>query len=106
VRRGLNFTLTTTFGDLDLLGEITGGGAYEALVDHSTPVAAFGVEVRCLNLDVLIRTKRAAGGPRISTRSRSWRRCSRRGRGTDVSPHRPRPDRRSTPATTFGGTLG
>jgi len=25
VRRGLNFTLTTTLGDLDLLGEVTGG---------------------------------------------------------------------------------
>ena len=26
VRRGLNFTLTTTLGDIDLLGEIAGGG--------------------------------------------------------------------------------
>jgi hypothetical protein len=64
VRRGLNFTLTTSFGDLDLLGEITGGGSYDALVEHSTPIAVFGVEVRCLNLDRLIHVKRAAGRPK------------------------------------------
>ena len=62
--RGLNFTLTTSFGDLDLLGEITGGGAYEALLPQSTNVAAFGVEVRCLNLEPLIHVKRAAGRPK------------------------------------------
>jgi hypothetical protein len=64
VRKGLNFTLTTSFGDLDLLGEITGGGAYEALQPQSTWVAAFGVEVLCLNLEPLIHVKRAAGRPK------------------------------------------
>jgi predicted nucleotidyltransferase len=64
VRRGLNFTLTTRFGDLDLLGEITGGGPYEALLPQSTTIAAFGVEVRCLNLEPLIHVKRAAGRPK------------------------------------------
>ncbi len=29
---GLNFTLTTTIGDLDLLGEVAGGGSYEQLL--------------------------------------------------------------------------
>lgn len=64
IHRGLNFTLTTGFGDIDLLGEITGGGGYEALVSHSTIVAAFGLEVRCLDLDLLIHVKRAAGRPK------------------------------------------
>jgi predicted nucleotidyltransferase len=64
VRRGLNFTLTTRFGDLDLLGEITGGGPYEALLPQSTTIAALGVEVRCLNLEPLIHVKRAAGRPK------------------------------------------
>lgn len=64
VRKGLNFTLTTTFGDLDLLGEITGGGRYEALLPDATPIAAFGIEVRCLNLEPLIHVKRAAGRPK------------------------------------------
>lgn len=30
--RGLNFTLVTALGDLDLLGEIIGGGRYEDLL--------------------------------------------------------------------------
>lgn len=64
IRRGLNFTLTTAFGDLDVLGEVTGGGGYDALVLRSRPVAAFGVEVRCVELECLIQLKRAAGRPR------------------------------------------
>jgi predicted nucleotidyltransferase len=64
VRRGLNFTLTTMLGDLDLLGEIVGGGTYEDLLPHSRPVAAFGVESSCVNLARLIHLKRAAGRPR------------------------------------------
>jgi predicted nucleotidyltransferase len=50
--------------ETDLLGDITGGGAYDALLADTTPVAAFGLEVRCLNLDRLIRVKRAAGRPK------------------------------------------
>lgn len=62
--RGLNFTLTTTVGDIDLFGEIPGGGPYEALVEHTISVDLFGYDCRCLALDWLIRTKRAAGRPR------------------------------------------
>jgi len=64
VRRGLNFTLTTDIGDLDLLGEITGGGAYEALAPSTTIIRAFDIECRLLNLDRLIEVKRAAGRPK------------------------------------------
>jgi predicted nucleotidyltransferase len=64
LRRGLNFTLTTAIGDLDLLGEVTGGGNFEALLAHSSPVQAFGIECLCLNLDKLIQVKRAAGRPK------------------------------------------
>src|SRR5690606_8571642 len=32
IQAGLNFTLTTALGDLDLLGEVTGGGTYEQLL--------------------------------------------------------------------------
>ncbi len=61
LRAGLNFTLTTSAGDLDLLGEIPGGGTYEELLPDTVPVELFGHDVRCLDLDALIRTKRAAG---------------------------------------------
>ena len=64
LRAGLNFTLTTTAGALDLLGEIPGGGRYEDLLPHTIVVELFGYDVRCLDLDCLIRTKRAAGRPR------------------------------------------
>lgn len=62
--RGLNFTLTTTVGSLDILGEIVGGGSYEALRAHSTVMRIFRRDVRVLNLDALIRAKRAAGRPK------------------------------------------
>src|SRR6516165_6625971 len=32
IKAGLNFTLSTTLGDLDLLGEVSGGGGYEQLL--------------------------------------------------------------------------
>ena len=31
--RGLNFTLVTSIGDIDLLGEILGGGSYRDLCE-------------------------------------------------------------------------
>ena len=61
---GLNFTLTTDLGDLDLLGEITGGGGFEALLKDSIPVELFGMECRILSLEKLIEVKRAAGRPK------------------------------------------
>lgn len=64
VERGLNFTLTTTIGDIDLLGEIIGGGDYEALVPHTVNVDIFGCRCRCLDLPGLIRAKRATGRPK------------------------------------------
>jgi hypothetical protein len=64
IRNGLNFTLTTSFGDLDLIGEATGGGGYEDLLPHSREVSGFGARFRLLNLDKLIVLKRAVGRPR------------------------------------------
>jgi predicted nucleotidyltransferase len=64
VRNGLNFTLVTAFGDLDLLGEVSGVGGYADLLPHSKEVEAFGVRCRRANLDRLIQMKRAAGRPK------------------------------------------
>jgi hypothetical protein len=64
VLRGLNFTLTTDLGPIDLLGEIAGGGTYELLVADTVTVTAFGVQVLCLGLRKLIEVKRAAGRPK------------------------------------------
>lgn len=64
LRRGLNFTLTTPFGDLDLLGEIAGGGTYDNLLPHAVTISVFGRELQCLGLSELIQAKRAAGRPK------------------------------------------
>ena len=61
VRRGLNFALTTTAGPLDLLGELTGVGTYQAVYEASGDVPLYGATYRCINLDALIVSKRAAG---------------------------------------------
>lgn len=61
---GLNFTLTTSLGDIDLLGEITGGGRYENLLPDSAEVTVFKVKCYCLKLEKLIHVKRAAGRPK------------------------------------------
>jgi predicted nucleotidyltransferase len=64
IRAGLNFTLTTSLGDLDLFGEISGGETYERLLEHSMVIEALGVSFRCVDLPALIRIKEAAGRPK------------------------------------------
>lgn len=64
LRRGLNFTLTTTIGDLDLLGEVAGGGTFEALADFVETKTAFDLALPCVTLEKLIVLKRAAGRPK------------------------------------------
>jgi predicted nucleotidyltransferase len=64
IRSGLNFTLTTELGDIDLLGEVAGGETYNDLLLHSFDVEAFGVRFKCLDLPTLIRIKEAAGRPK------------------------------------------
>jgi hypothetical protein len=64
LRRGLNFTLTSKLGDVDLLGEIVGGGGYAELKSHCVSMELFGVPCLVLGLDKLIEVKRAAGRPK------------------------------------------
>jgi len=64
IHRGLNFTLTTRLGDIDLLGEMVGGGTYDQVVPHAEELIVFGRRVFVLSLPALIRAKRAAGRPK------------------------------------------
>jgi len=64
LQAGLNFTLTTTAGDIDLLGEVTGGGRYEDIEPHTIRARIYERETLIIDLPWLIRTKRAAGRPR------------------------------------------
>lgn len=64
VQKGLNFTLTTTRGALDLFGEIVGGGGYEQLLAGTIQIEVGGQKCLCLGLERLIQVKRAAGRPK------------------------------------------
>lgn len=64
IQNGLNFTLTTSLGALDLLGEVVGGGDYEQLKPHTIKIEVGGAECLCLSLERLIEVKRAAGRPK------------------------------------------
>ncbi len=58
---GLNFTLSTDAGDLDLMGEISGVGTYEEAVADAETMELHGREVSVMSLAALERAKRAAG---------------------------------------------
>jgi hypothetical protein len=61
IQAGLNFTLTTDRGPVDVLGEVSGVGTYEQALAQSEERALFGLTVRVLSLDGLIAAKKAAG---------------------------------------------
>jgi hypothetical protein len=58
---GLNFTLTTDLGDLDILGEVAGVGAYAQVSAGSSELVVGDTPIRVMDLDALERSKRAAG---------------------------------------------
>jgi hypothetical protein len=58
---GLNFTLETDLGWIDLLGEITGIGGYVNVAQAAAEMDVYGRRTKVLSLDGLERAKRAAG---------------------------------------------
>ena len=64
LRNGLNFTLVTDEGELDLLGEVTGLGGYGDFALAAVDVTVFDVTVKLISLEDLIRSKAAAGRPK------------------------------------------
>jgi predicted nucleotidyltransferase len=61
LRNGSLFTLTTDLGEIDLLGEVLGLGAFPEVKARSIAVEAFGSRISTLDLTGLIKAKRAAG---------------------------------------------
>ncbi len=47
---GLNFTLTTDLGDVDLFSEVAGSETYSDVLPDSFDVEAFGVQFKCMDL--------------------------------------------------------
>lgn len=64
LRNGLNFTLVTDEGELDLLGEVTGVGGYADLSSQAVETELYGHATKLISLDDLIRSKAAAGRPK------------------------------------------
>jgi hypothetical protein len=58
---GMNFTLETDLGDLDLMGQLSGIGGFEALRDDAQLIHLHQQEILIASLDAIIRSKRAAG---------------------------------------------
>jgi hypothetical protein len=91
LRGGLNFTLITRLGALDLLGEIAGGGRYEDLLPFTITLELFGIECKCLELDKLIgttsglRSDRRARGVARGAALGSRRSTTKRGSSTELS---------------------
>jgi len=61
---GMNFTLEAEDESLDLLGEMSAIGGYDAIVGRAVEMEVAGHTVKVLSLPDLIRTKRAAGRPK------------------------------------------
>ena len=64
LRAGEMFTLSTRYGDLDLLAHPDPGLDFESLVGRSIAAEVLGVEVRVASLEDLMAMKRAAGRPK------------------------------------------
>ncbi len=64
LRAGGLFTLTTRFGDLDLLATPDPGFDFERLLEHAVTTTVHGAPVFVAALDDLIVMKRAAGRPK------------------------------------------
>jgi hypothetical protein len=64
IARGMNFTLATDLGDIDLFGEVAGIGGYKDVSALSIPLNIAGWQCPVLSLDGLIQSKRATARPK------------------------------------------
>ena len=60
IQAGLNFTLESDCGDIDLLGEVKGIGTFEQVLAQSDVRVVYGVPIHVLTLNGLIISKKAA----------------------------------------------
>ncbi len=64
LKNGMNFTLTTDLGPLDLLGDVSGVGQFPEVLAGSTEMELFGTKCHIATVKTLIASKRAAGRPK------------------------------------------
>ena len=73
IAAGLNFTLTTDAGALDLLGEISGGGTFETLVRDAMSIEIFGRQLPLLEPRAVDRDEARGGSSEGPRRDRGTR---------------------------------
>lgn len=61
LRNGLNWTLSTDIGEIDLLGEVKGIGAYNEVIKYSETMEIYNMKCNVLSLEGLIKNKKALG---------------------------------------------
>jgi hypothetical protein len=61
VLAGLNFTMSTDLGAIDLLGAVSPFGLFAAVLPFTETAVLFGLDVRVLSLEGLIKARQAAG---------------------------------------------
>jgi hypothetical protein len=64
LHNGLNFTLDSAAGPLDLIGEVEPIGDYDALARHAETYELWGMRFRTLSLEDLMRVKKHLGRPK------------------------------------------
>ncbi len=64
LRSGVNFTLRTDAGDLDLIGHVEPIGGYEEVLQCAETIRLDASEIKILSLDALIRIKEHIQRPR------------------------------------------
>ena len=57
-------TLSTTIGDIDLLGEVSGIGTFREIVAQADDADYMGIPIKVLSVDALITAKTAANRPK------------------------------------------
>ena len=61
ISQGMNFTLLTDFGDLDLLGQLAGVGGFDEMITKAKETEVNGMRIKLASLEDIIASKRAAG---------------------------------------------
>lgn len=64
LENGLNFTLSTDAGDIDLIGEVHGIGYYNEVAKCSEILEIYGIKCHVLTLEALIKVKRLLARPK------------------------------------------
>lgn len=67
LKSGLNFTLDTDIGAVDILGEAAGVDSFDGLWERSVEMGLDGIHVHVASIDDLIAMKKAANRPKDQT---------------------------------------